>query len=241
MFSTRLGPTALLGPISARRGIAFSDVPIADLAHGARTAGGTVNDALLAAVSVATAATLRAVGERVPPELPASIPVALPVRGTSGNAVGLMVIQLPLTEPDLAVRIARIATMTSAAKAEAREQGTYELTRSRFGTRVFAFLARRQRFVALFVTNVRGPEHPLCLAGAPLERVWPVSPIQGNVRLGIAAMSYAGRFDCVAHVDAAAIDVAAVGSALRGELDRICGLADPTPAFVQRNVPAPTL
>jgi len=166
--------------------------------------------------------------------------------------VGLMVIQLPLTEPDLAVRIARIAGATGAAKAEAREQGTYELTRSRWGTRVFAFLARRQRFIALFITNVRGPEQPLCLAGAPLERVWPVTPIQGNVRFGIAAMSYAGRFDCVAHVDAAAIDVAAVGSTLREELDRICALArsgdpvptghgEPHPVLVQRKVPAPTL
>ncbi|MGV8908782.1 MAG: wax ester/triacylglycerol synthase domain-containing protein [Propionicimonas sp.] len=252
MFSTRLGPTVLLGPISARRGIAFSDVSIADLARGSRTAGGTINDALLAAVSAATSATLRAVGERVPSELPASIPVALPDRGTSGNAMGVMVIQLPLAEPDVAVRIARIAGTTRAAKAEAREQGTYEFTRSRWGTRAFAFLARRQRFVALFVTNVRGPERALCLAGAPLERAWPVSPIQGNVRFGIAAMSYAGRFDCVAHVDASAIDVAAVGSALREELDRICDLApstapvldrpvDPSSAAVQRNTPVPTL
>lgn len=225
MFSVTIGPTVLLGPISAHRGLAFAEVDLAELSLGSRSAGGTVNDGLLAAVSAAAAAALRSAGEPVPAELPASIPVALPDRGTSGNAVGVMMIRLPLAEPDLAARISRIAATTSAAKREAREQGTYELTRSRSGTRVFAFLARRQRFIALFVTNVRGPQERLWLAGAPLERAWPVTPIQGNVRLGVAAMSYAGRLDCVVHVDADALPVAVLGTALRAELDRIAALS----------------
>ena len=225
MFSVRLKPTVLLGTIGPRRGIAFGDVGLTGFADGARTAGGTVNDALLAAVAAATSATLLAVGERIPAELPASVPVALPDRGTSGNAVGIMVVPLPLAEADVAARIARIAATTTAAKAEARSQGTYELTRSRWGTRVFAFLAKRQRFIALFVTNVRGPVQQLTLAGAPLERAWPVTPIQGNVRLGVSAMTYAGRLNCVAHVDADALDVNVLGGALREDLDRICALA----------------
>jgi hypothetical protein len=210
MFGVQLGPTVLLGPISTRRGITFGDVPLDDMSRGARAAGGTVNDGLLAAVAAAAAAALTSAGEPVPDELPASIPVALPDRGNSGNAVGVMMVHLPLNEPDLGARIARIALVTTAAKTEAREQGTYELTRSRWGTRVFAFLARRQRFIALFVTNVRGPEQRLSLDGAPLERAWPVTPIQGNVRLGVSAISYAGRLECVAHVDAEALDAAAV-------------------------------
>ena len=224
MFSVQLGPTALLGPISTRRGITFGDVALDEVARGARTAGGTVNDGLLAAVAAAAAAALASAGEPVPDELPASIPVALPDRGSSGNAVGVMMVPLPLREPDLAARIARIALVTTAAKAEAREQGTYELTRSRWGTRVFAFLARRQRFIALFITNVRGPQEPLWLDGAPLVRAWPVTPIQGNVRLGISAISYAGRLECVAHVDADALDAAAVELALEDELTRVCQL-----------------
>jgi hypothetical protein len=160
----------------------------------------------------------------VPDELPASIPVALPDRGNSGNAVGVMMVPLPLNEPDLGARSRCIAQVTTAAKTEAREQGTYELTRSRWGTRVFALLARRQRFIALFVTNVRGPEQRLSLDGAPLERAWPVTPIQGNVRLGVSAISYAGRLECVAHVDAEALDAAAVERALEDELARVCQL-----------------
>ena len=252
MFSVRLKPTALLGTIGPRRGIAFGDVGLTGFADGARTAGGTVNDALLAAVAAATTATLSARREPIPAELPASVPVALPDRGTSGNAVGIMVVPLPLAEADVAARITRIAATTTAAKAEARSQGTYELTRSRWGTRVFAFLAKRQRFIALFVTNVRGPAQQLTLAGAPLERAWPVTPIQGNVRLGVSAMSYAGRLNCVAHVDADALDVDVLGDALRTDLDRICDLAPsdgmagtdpsgPNHAPVQRNGALQTL
>ncbi|HEY3545217.1 MAG TPA: wax ester/triacylglycerol synthase domain-containing protein [Propionicimonas sp.] len=232
MFSVQLGPTVLLGPISTRRGITFGDVALDDISRGARAAGGTVNDGLLAAVAAAAAAALTSAGEPVPDELPASIPVALPDRGTSGNAVGVMMVPLPLNEPDLGARIARIAQVTTAAKTEAREQGTYELTRSRLGTRVFALLARRQRFIALFVTNVRGPEQRLSLDGAPLERAWPVTPIQGNVRLGVSAISYGGRLECVAHVDAGALDAAAVERALEDELTRVCQLRL---AQVQRN------
>jgi WS/DGAT/MGAT family acyltransferase len=238
MFSVRLGPTALLGPIGTHRGITFGDVALDDLARGARAAGGTVNDGLLAAVALAAAAALLAAGEPLPEELPASVPVALPDRGSSGNAVGVMLVQLPLCEQDSGERIARIAVATTAAKAEAREQGTYELTRSRWGTRVFAFLAKRQRFIAMFVTNVRGPEQRLFLDGAPLERAWPVTPIQGNVRLGVSAISYAGRLECVAHIDADALDAHAVERALEDELGRICDLGL---TQLQRNAAPDTL
>jgi hypothetical protein len=86
---------------------------------------------------------------------------------------------------------------------------------------VFASLARRQRFIALFVTNVRGPDQQMLIGGAPLEHAWPVAPIQGNVRFGVAAMSYAGRFGVAVHVDAGALRADVAGRALGDELARI--------------------
>ncbi len=223
MFRATVPPTVLLGPISATRSVTFADIELGALAQAAKAAGATVNDALLAAVTVAAEATLRADGQLVPPILPASVPVALPDRGTSGNAVGVMLVRLPTGEPDAGVRLARIAGSTRAAKSEARAQGTFELTRTRFGSRLFGRLARRQRFIVLFVTNVRGPERPLLVAGAPLEHAWPVAPIQGNVRFGVAAMSYAGRFGVAVHADAEALRAGAAGRALSAELSRIAG------------------
>lgn len=170
VFGTGVGPTALLGPIGSDRGVTFVDVDLAEFARGARVGGGTVNDALLSAVAGAVATALTAAGEPLPEVLPASVPVALPDRGGSGNATGVMLVQLPLGHMDSATRIARIAQRTKSAKAEARRQGTFELTRTRLTSRLFALLARRQRFIALFVTNVRGPEERLLVAGAPLDR-----------------------------------------------------------------------
>ncbi len=221
VFRATVPPTVLLGPIGARRDVAFIDVELHPLARAAKAAGATINDALLAAVAVAAEAALRADGHPVPPVLPASVPVALPGRDASGNAVGVMLVPLPTGEPDAGVRLFRIAATTRAAKSEARAQGTFELTRTRWGSRLFARLARHQHLIALFVTNVRGPDQQLRVAGAPLERAWPIAPIQGNVRLGVAALSYAGRLGIGVHTDADAIRARVVGNALREELASI--------------------
>ena len=127
-------------------------------------------------------------------------------------------VPLATGERSRATRLARIAAITRAGKAGARAQGTFELTRSRWGSRVFAWLARRQRFIALFVTNVRGPTERLWVAGAPLERAWPVAPIQGNVRLGVAALSYAGRLGVAVHADVAGVRASVAARALSDEL-----------------------
>jgi len=214
-------PTVLLGPIGPRRGVGFSDVDLASLRTAARSAGGTLNDALLAGVSAAVPAALRARGHAVPQSLPVSVPVALPDRGGSGNATGVMMVPLPTDEPDVRARVARIAETTTAAKAEARAAGTYELTRSRWGSRAFAWLARRQRFVVLFVTNVRGPATGLAISGAPVTHAWPVTPIQGNVRVGVAALSYQGRLACTVHTDADVVDAALVAQVIAAELKRL--------------------
>lgn len=224
MLRRSMGATPLLGPIGRDRGVAFVDAPTAALSEGARTQGATLNDALLAAVAGAVEAALRERGTAVPPALPVSVPVALGERGRSGNAVGVMLVRLPTGEADAARRLRRIAELTRAGKDDARKRGTFELTRTRSGARLFARLARHQRMIAAFVTNVPGPRHPLVIAGAPLERVWPVTPIQGNVRLGIAALSYAGRLHVTVHCDADALSAAAVGGVIREELGRISSL-----------------
>lgn len=225
VFRASVPPTVLLGPIGPRRGVAFAEVELETLGRAAKAAGATVNDALLAAVAAGAEAALRAAGQPVPPVLPASVPVVLPARGTSGNAVGVMMVPLTTRQDDPLLRLTGIASLTRTARSEARAQGTLELTRTRWGSRAFAWLARRQRFIALFVTNVRGPAEALRVAGAPLERAWPVAPIQGNVRLGVAAMSYAGRLAVSVHTDADAVSAAETARAIEQELTRIA--ADP--------------
>ncbi|GAA1060600.1 wax ester/triacylglycerol synthase domain-containing protein [Agromyces bracchium] len=217
--------TVLLGPIGPRRGVAFVDAALEPLAAGAASVGATVNDALLTAMAAAAEAALRARGEPVPPVLPVSVPVALGERGRSGNAVGVMLVPLPTGESDTARRLRLVAELTRERKPDARARGSFELTRSRFGTRVFARFVRYQRLIVMFATNVPGPRHPLALAGAPLERAWPLAAIQGNVRLGLAALSYAGVLGCAVHCDADALSADVVADALADEFARIAALA----------------
>lgn len=57
------------------------------------------------------------------------------------------------------------------------------------------------------------------------ERVWPVTQIQGNVRLGVSALSYAGRLHVAVHCDVAAVPAGTLARTLRDEFDRIAALA----------------
>jgi hypothetical protein len=225
VFRRAVPRTTLLGPLGPHRGIAFVDADLESLAAGAGSVGATVNDALLAAAVGATESALRARGEPVPPTLPASVPVALGQRGRSGNAVGVMLVPLPTGETDVSRRLRRIAELTRAGKADARSRGTYELTRTRLGARLFIRLAQHQRLIVMFVTNVPGPRHPLAFAGAPLESVWPVAAMQGNVRLAFSAISYDGMLRCAVHCDADAVSTGVLARSLRDGLASIAALA----------------
>lgn len=216
-----LGSTALLGERSRRRGVAFVDVDLAALEAHVRPLGATVNDALLAAVASGYRATLPVVGEQVPARLPVSVPVALRRRGTSGNQVGVMLVRLPLDVPAPDARLRLIAELTRAEKVPAREQGTLEFMRGPFGARLMDRFARRQHLVGGFVTNVPGPARTLRLAGAPVTAIWPVAVLAANVRLGVAAVSYAGRLSCSVHFDAANVPGAVFARAMTEELVRL--------------------
>ncbi|PUB23448.1 WS/DGAT/MGAT family acyltransferase [Promicromonospora sp. AC04] len=216
-----VGSTVLLGERSPRRGVAFVDVDLAALEARVRPFGATVNDALLASVASGYRATLPAAGEQVPARLPVSVPVALRRHGTSANQVGVMLVRLPLdvSAPDDRLRL--IAEQTRAEKVQAREQGTLELMRGPVGARIMDRIARRQHLVGGFVTNVPGPAGILRLAGAPVVAIWPVAVLAANVRLGVAAVSYAGRLSCSVHFDAANVPGDVFARTMSEELARL--------------------
>jgi diacylglycerol O-acyltransferase len=216
-----VGSTVLLGEISQRRGVAFVDVDLAALEARVHPFGATVNDALLASVASGYRAALPAAGEQIPARLPVSVPVALQRSGTSGNQVGVMLVRLPLDVPAPDERLRLIAEQTRAEKVQAREQGTLEFMRGPVGARIMDRIAQRQHVVGGFVTNVPGPAGTLRIAGVPLVAIWPVAVLAANVRLGVAAVSYAGRLSCSVHFDAANVPGAAFVRAMSEELTRL--------------------
>lgn len=218
-----LAPTMLLGDRSPGRGLTFLSADLDGLAGRMRLRGATVNDALLAGVASGLRAALSAAGEPIPDQLPVSVPVALRRRGSAGNQVGVMLVRLPLALADPDERLRLIAARTREDKRSAREQGTLELMRGPIGARIMDRVARRQRLVAAFVTNVRGPDTTLRLAGAPLVALWPAAVLAGNVRLGVAAVSYGGTMWCCVHFDAAHVPGVAFTGAMNQELVRLGG------------------
>lgn len=216
-----VGSTVLLGERSANRGVVFLDADLDDLEAHARRSGATVNDALLAAAASGYRAVLPAADEVVPGRLPVSVPVALRRRGTSGNQVGVMLVRLPLGEPNPDRRLRLIALQTRTEKVLARQQGTLEFMRGPVGARIMDRIANRQHLVAGFVTNVPGPAGPLRLAGAPVQGMWPVAVLAANVRLGVAALSYDGRLRCGIHFDAETVPGGVFARAMEAELARL--------------------
>ena len=197
-----IGPTVLLGSRSRHHGVLYLDADLAALEAHYRQFGATVNDALLAAAASGYRAVLAAAGEPIPARLPVSVPVALRRRGAAANQIGVMLVRLPLGDVASDERVRLIAEQTRKEKARAREQGTFEFMRGPVGARIMDRVGRRQHLVAGFVTNVPGPAGIFRLAGAPVVAIWPVALIPANVRLGVAAVSYAGRLRCGIHFDA---------------------------------------
>ncbi len=188
--------TSLTRPVGHRRRFSVLKLPLEPVRRVARECGGTVNDAVLAAVAGALRTVLVARGEPADLTLRASVPVSLRAAGTAegdlGNRVGVMLAPLPLGESDPRRRLARIAAATREEKVRARRAGALSVMTTTLGQRLAQPLLRRQRLVSLFVTNVPGPETPLWLAGARLLEAYPVAGIAGNVTLDVGVLSYAG-------------------------------------------------
>jgi len=114
----------------------------------------------------------------------------------------------------------RIARTTTAAKPVARAAGT--VIRSPRAARGFDAFARHQHLITAVVSNVPGPSRRLALAGSPLVELLPLGPLAGNVRIGVTAASYDGRFRLAVVTDADhVIGAAEVADRIAGALEEL--------------------
>jgi diacylglycerol O-acyltransferase len=220
--------TSLTRPIGHGRRLALLGVPLEPVHAVAHAHTASINDAVLAAVAGGLRAVLASRGEPADVTLRASVPVSLraaqPGPGGLGNRVGVLLVPLPLREPDALRRMELIAGATRREKVKARQAGPLAVMTTTLGIRLALPLLRRQRLVSVFVTNVPGPMTPLRLAGAKLLRAYPAAPIAGNVTLGVGVLSYAGDLGLGLTADADAWpDLPVFVDALRESFDALTG------------------
>ncbi|MET9930043.1 MULTISPECIES: wax ester/triacylglycerol synthase family O-acyltransferase [unclassified Streptomyces] len=225
-------PTAALAAHSSgTRRIATATLSLDRVHRVRRATGGTANDVLLAVVA---GALRRWFGERGLP-LPGADPRALvPVSRRRpgappgpGNSLSGYLLDLPVTEPDPAARLAAVRRAMDRNKAAGpfRGAGAVALLADqlpplahRFGA-PFASGAARLLF-DLLVTQVPLPRSALSLGGAPLRALFPMAPLARGQSLAVAMSPYGGRVHIGLVADGAAVpDLDALAAALTAELD----------------------
>jgi diacylglycerol O-acyltransferase len=219
-------------PLGGRRRLVLARARLAVVKQIAHAHHGTVNDVLLAAVAGGLRALLLARG--VPVEgltLRASVPVAL--RGARaaaalGNQVGLMVVPLPVGEPDVVRRLRQVTQATVQRKRRPEVLAGLRPVGSLTVLRALNRYSRHQHLVDLFITNVPGPQVPLFVVGARLLEAFPVVQVAGNVPLSVAVLSYDGQLNVGIQSDPDALpDVEVFADGLRRSLEELAAATSP--------------
>jgi len=212
-------------PIGPHRRYTWAEASLDDIKITKNALGGTVNDVVLAAVSLAIGRFLKGRGEDIAgKELRAMVPVSVRAdvdQGALGNRVAAIWAPLPVGVEDPVQTLSIVSEAMGNLKESGQAVGAQVLTElTDFAPPTImsqaARLSARQRFFNLVVTNVPGPQIPLYLLGRKMLCFYPVVPIAQNQALGIAIMSYDGHlyFGMLSDYDALP-DL----EALRGDLE----------------------
>ncbi|HEY4429289.1 MAG TPA: wax ester/triacylglycerol synthase family O-acyltransferase [Solirubrobacteraceae bacterium] len=199
--------------IGPHRRYTFFDADLAQFKAIKDSLGGTLNDVVLAAVTLSLGRFLRDNGHDTDGlVLKAMVPVSVRTRsqrGALGNQVAAMWAPLPVGIQNPAECLQRIAKSMEDLKSSGQAVGAQVLTNlAGFAPPTIlsqaARLQPRQPFFNLVVTNVPGPQFSLFLLGRRLEILYPVVPLAQRQALGIAVMSYDGHlgFGLLADYDA---------------------------------------
>jgi diacylglycerol O-acyltransferase / wax synthase len=217
-------PSPFNVPIGPHRRYTWVDADLPQFKAIKHGLGGTLNDVVLASVTLALGSYLRREGEDTQGlVLKAMVPVSVRMddqRGALGNRVAAMYAPLPVGMTDPKDVFDAVHAAMGDLKSSGQAVGAQRLTEmADFApTTIMTQAARlqaRQRLFNLVVTNVPGPQMPLYLLGRMLCGLYPVVPLAQRQALGIAIMSYHGRlgfgllgdYDAMPHLESLAADL----------------------------------
>ncbi|MCC6193513.1 MAG: wax ester/triacylglycerol synthase family O-acyltransferase [Burkholderiales bacterium] len=193
--------TRFNGKVSAHRVVEAVGLPFADIARvRASVEGSTINDIFLAVVGGGLRHYLQAKGELPDASLVALMPISLRKEIKAGKAAGNEVGGAPVkVHTELADPLARLAACRQSAqeaKAGSEVMG-HDFLKSVMDELPAAAADAFMRHVVLAqlnttVSNVRGPDETLHLAGARLVHFYPVSIATDHAGLNHTGFSYNG-------------------------------------------------
>jgi WS/DGAT/MGAT family acyltransferase len=193
-------------PIGEQRRFATVDLSLDDLKTVRTSLGGTINDTILAVIAGALRSWLQARGVPVSQGdlLKAMLPISVAVPAASsghagGNRVSATLVELPVGEPDSAVRLQQISYQLAQLEEGSQFVGADAIVNiAGFGPPTLHALGARvgstmsSRVYNLVITNVPGPQHPLYAAGSRMVAAYPCVPLTRNQALSIGLISYDG-------------------------------------------------
>jgi WS/DGAT/MGAT family acyltransferase len=172
--------------------------------------GVSLNDLVLTAVAGAVGRYHQRCGAPLE-ELECVVPMNLRQaheRELPGNRIGLLVVPLPVGEPDPLRRLKKINSQTTAAKASGGGSASQFLLQALpfIPGVVFRVASEALRGkIGLICTNVPGPRTPRYLAGAKVDAIYPFVPPMFGIPLTVALLSYGDTFTVGIDTDDAAI------------------------------------
>lgn len=187
-------------PISANRAVEAVGLPLEGIKRcRSLVPGATINDVFLAVCGGALRRYLLSKNDLPARSLVALMPISVraeDVTGDGGNQVGGVAVPVCTDIADPVDRLRAVRREAGQAKQQAEAVGrdlpmTIVESVPHF---VAGAVLRNTLFRQLntTVSNVRGPEAPLTLAGAHLVRLYPISMVADNVGLNHTGVSYGG-------------------------------------------------
>ncbi len=197
--------TSLNQPVTSRRSVAFTDLPLADVKGVSHAFSATVNDVVLAVCAGALRRYLAGRDELPDAPLVAAVPVSVRIEdavASFGNMVSGWFANLAT---DVADPVERLLAIRDAAQAAKRlyESGAEDVVMDwadlpipalwAAGVRLYVWSRLSERLPPIFnvlISNVPGPPMSLYAGEARVIAVYPFGPVLDAIGLNITVLSY---------------------------------------------------
>ena len=201
MLSPPDAETAFRNGRSEAKQVAWSGpIPLTEIKMAGSHLSGTVNDVLLTAVAGALRRYLQDRGESLADvRIRALVPISLRPSGTEsdlGNRIGIVLLPMPVDVAGPLDRFHELKRRMDEFKGTLEAPIVYTAMNT-FGRAPSAVISPLVEHLCsratVVVTNVKGPQEPLFLAGASLEEFMFWIPRFGGIGLGVGIVSYNGQ------------------------------------------------